>query len=116
MERAKGGFRRPLIGGRLLLAGTQPADWPLEPIDIVDGVPFLISEGYILAGHAESAADYLDYCVRECDWSPVRYAHKMPSELEGSLEKFLKDMRWRHPLNVHESEFLTEQIEQGRAD
>jgi uncharacterized protein (TIGR03067 family) len=40
--KAKGKFRRPALGAALLLGDTGDADWPLEPIELVDGVPCLI--------------------------------------------------------------------------
>ena len=59
-----GAFRRPLLGGPCFLAGGADAnDWPLEPITIVDGVPFRVVRGYTLAGRAESSASYLVYCL-----------------------------------------------------
>src|SRR5262245_10457955 len=44
--KANGAFRRPLIGAAHFLGGTDYKDWPLEPIELVDGVPFLITRGY----------------------------------------------------------------------
>src|SRR5690349_5463362 len=35
-------FRRPRLGAPSTPGGTQMTDWPLEPIEIVDGVPFLV--------------------------------------------------------------------------
>jgi hypothetical protein len=86
-------FRRPKIGGGNYLGGSSYTDWPLEPIALVDDVPFLIARGYVLAGSpAESAADYLDYCIYQCDWSPIRFSQKQPSELKAALKNLLGDV------------------------
>src|SRR5258707_376899 len=62
-KRGASEFRRPLIGGALFLGTTDYADWSLEPIELVDGIPFLITQGYILAGVPEAAGSYLRYCM-----------------------------------------------------
>jgi hypothetical protein len=36
----KGAFRRAAIGEWYFVADTESKDWPLEPITIVDGIPF----------------------------------------------------------------------------
>src|SRR5262245_47911083 len=46
-------FRRPAMGGATFFGGTSYADWPLEPIELVDGVPFLISGSYRIGGGLE---------------------------------------------------------------
>src|SRR5438128_2274316 len=38
-KRKGGVFPRPFLGGTRFMGGTDYADWPLEPIELVDGVP-----------------------------------------------------------------------------
>jgi hypothetical protein len=71
--KANGEFRRPKIGQAFFLGCTDYADWPFEPIEIVDGVPFLITTGYLIEGVAEEAEEYLRYCLGNCDWSTTRF-------------------------------------------
>src|SRR5262245_19501059 len=72
VKKADGKFRRPLIGGAAFVGGTDYEDWPLEPIEIVDGVPFIITRGYMLGGSPESAESYVLYCMEHCDWNEFR--------------------------------------------
>lgn len=66
-------FRAPWIGQPAACPRSDGAGWPLEPIAIVDGVPFLITIGYELGGFPEPGGAYLEYCVAECTWNPERF-------------------------------------------
>lgn len=57
-------FRRPRIGGAAFLGGTDYPDWPLEPIDIYESVPILITSGYMLGGFPEASSRYLVSALR----------------------------------------------------
>jgi hypothetical protein len=109
-SRAGSTFRRPGIGGAQFLGCTGYADWPLEPIEIVHNVPFLMVRGYILAGEAEPASRYLDYCLANCDWTATRYTPKTPQQLEEALHELLTSKKWKHPLKKDETAFLSSQI------
>lgn len=69
-------FRRPFLGAPIFIAASDTGNWPLEPIAIVDGVPFDVTTGYVLAGRPESARSYVEYCATNCDWSQYRYSAK----------------------------------------
>ncbi len=103
-------FRRPMIGGASFLGGTDYKDWPLEPIELVDGIPFLITRGYILGGVPESPTQYLKYCLKTCDWNPHSFASKSKAEKQAALEKLLSSEKWKRKLNEDEREFLASQI------
>lgn len=107
-------FRRPMLGGPSLLGGTDYSDWPLEPIELVDGVPFLITRGYFLAGKAEPDEWYLNYCETNCDWSNFRFTLKTERQKQEALNKLLASPKWKKPLDVYERKFLTKQI--GESD
>lgn len=103
-------FRRPRIGGAVFLGGTDYSDWPLEPIELVDGVPFLITQGYTLYGLPESRKSYLQYCLKNCDWSTFHFAPKTNKEKSDALNKLIASRKWRTPLDSGEREFLSAQI------
>jgi hypothetical protein len=103
-------LRRPTIGGAIFLGGSDYADWPQEPIEIVDGVPFLIANGYILAGLAEDPEAYLRYCETQSDWSVVRYSAKTTQEKRDALNMLLTSRKWKTSLTDRERKFLTDQI------
>jgi hypothetical protein len=105
-----GEFRRPGIGAPVFLGGTTHDDWPLEPIELVDGVPFLITMGYSLAGLPESAERYLAYCMANCDWNSFQFQPKTHSEKAVALSRLLGSGKWKRPLHNYEEEFFTDQV------
>jgi hypothetical protein len=109
--RPDSGLRRPMIGAAVLLGGSDYADWPKEPLEIVDGVPFLVVNGYILAGLAETPEAYLRYCETQSDWSVVRYSVKTTQEKRDALNMLLTSRKWKTGLTDQERKFLTDQIE-----
>jgi hypothetical protein len=109
-KRPGGEFRRPLLGGAVFLGGTSYSDWPLEPIEVVDGVPFLIVKGYILLGHAESSERYLDYCIADCVWNRVPFESKTPAETAKALAKLIHAAKWKRPLRDGERTYMADQV------
>jgi hypothetical protein len=110
VRKAKGGFRRPLIGAAHFLGDTDYVDWPLEPIELVDGVPFLITEGYSLKGRAERAESYLKYCIENCTWNSSRFQPKTEQQKRKALDKLLASPKWKAPLDDGEKAFLSSQV------
>jgi hypothetical protein len=101
-------FRRPLIGAAHFLGGTDYENWPLEPIELVDDVPFLITRGYSLGGRAEPAESYVKYCIQNCDWNNAEF--KLKAEKEKALDKLLASPKWKAQLDDAEKMFLSSQI------
>lgn len=110
-KRATSEFRRPMIGAASFFGSTDYADWPLEPIELVDGVPFLITRGYLLKGEAEPAESYLRHCMTNCDWSTVPFREPTAKQIRDALDKLLASGKWKRPLDTYEREFLSAQIE-----
>lgn len=103
-------FRRPYIGGPTLFGRTTMADWPLEPIELVDGIPFLIVEGYTLGGVPEASERYVRYCREGCRWADTQFRPRTPDEKQRALSRLLADKRWKRPLDSGERAFLEDQI------
>lgn len=110
VRRGASEFRRPMIGGASFFGGTDYADWPLEPIDFVDGIPFLITRGYRLGGFPEPAASYLQYCMTACDWTARNWKEPTEEELRGALAKLLASVKWKRPLEAADRDFFSGQI------
>src|SRR6266850_2022649 len=91
-------FRRPQIGGARFIAGTDYPDWPLEPIELVEGYPFLITQGYTVAGVPERADTYVNYCVTNCDWSTFRFHEPTPQQKRDALASIVASSKWKRPL------------------
>jgi hypothetical protein len=105
----KGGtFRRPMLGQPDFIGDS--VDWPLEPIALVDGIPFLITTGYSLRGVPELGSQYLAYCIQECEWSNVKFGPKTDAEKTAALNKLLRSERFKEKLSPSERQFLAGQI------
>jgi hypothetical protein len=105
-----GGFRRARLGAFDFLGDTDYGDWPREPIEMVDGVPFFIATRFQLSGQAEPADVYLNYCMTNCAWSSQRFAPKTSKEAAAALGKLVSSTKWKRPLNTWERQFLTDQL------
>ena len=110
VRRGASEFRRPAIGGASFFGGTDYADWPLEPIDLVDGIPFLITRGYRLGGVPEPAGAYLQYCMTACDWTVSAWKEPTEGEFHGALARLLASVKWKLPLEAADREFFSSQI------
>jgi hypothetical protein len=99
-----------MLGRAMLIGGTGHDDWPLEPVEVVEGVPFMSVRGYFLSGKAESSEQYLSYCLANCDWTGFRYATKTAAEQTNALDKLIRSNKWKRPLKDYERDFLTNQV------
>ena len=95
----------------MFIGGTGYSDWPLEPIELVDGVPFLITRGYVLAGRPEADDQYLSYCETHTDWNDLQYAVRTKQQRQAALAKLVTSPKWKTPLSDEEHQFLARQIE-----
>ena len=110
-------FRRPMIGAAFFVGLTDYtgetgyADWPLEPITLIDGIPFLVVQGYGIGGLPENPADYVRYCLTQCDWNTEHFRLRSPAEKRKALEKLLASHKWTRPLYMEERKFLASQTQ-----
>ena len=86
-------------------------DWPRMPIDLVDGVPFLVVDGYLISGQEERSDQYLDYCIRNCEWTDEVFEPKTAEEKRKALAKLVASPRWKQPLSDEAKKVLASQIE-----
>ncbi len=100
-----GKFRSPAIGEPVVIGGRD--NFPLEPIEMVNGIPFLVVSGYKLVEVPEPADTYLNYCLSECDWGTFKYTPKAVPEKTMALEK----LNWKTPLSSIEMGFVASQLE-----
>jgi hypothetical protein len=109
-------FRAPAIGVPAFIRGTED-DWPLWPIEPVEGVPFTVVWGYTIGGLPESDESYLNYCEANCDWTDVKYSLKTIQQKQDALAKLMSSDKWKQtvvaqmpegPINFNE--FLFRQI------
>ncbi|MBN2363840.1 hypothetical protein JXL83_06890 [candidate division WOR-3 bacterium] len=103
-------LRRPLIGGAIFFGNTDYEDWPSEPIEIINGVPFLITMGYCLGGSPETSLQYLEYCAENGEWNEYSYSLKTEEEMSEALNILLSSPKWNEPLSESEVLFFENQI------
>jgi hypothetical protein len=84
-------FRAPGIGTPTCLGSTDAVFWPLQPIALIEGIPFRIAENYptFRSGIDEAPWDYVDYCIKNCDWNPYRFTLKSEQEKKHALGTLL---------------------------
>lgn len=104
-------FRRPALGAPVSVGQTKFKDWPLEPIEQIDGVPFLVVRGYSIGGYPEPAREYLDYCLKHCDWNAEAFKPKTVEEKRKALAKLVASPRWEEPPSEEAKKVLSSQIE-----
>ena len=115
-------FDGPFLGDPTFLGSSKsiafsPMDpifkkWPLEPIELVDGIPFLVVAGYIYQGHCDprGAEQYVLYWSTNCDWSGTRFTAKTKEQKEAALRKLIASPKWEEPLRAWEQDFLKKQL------
>lgn len=103
-------FRRPALGAPYFFDSSEESDWPLEPIEVIDGVPFSVVKGYLIGGKPESAESYLNYCILNCDWNNERFTPKNIEEKKKALDKLLISKKWKKILTDDEKVILSCQI------
>jgi hypothetical protein len=106
-------FRSARLGSGRKIGSTTLADWPLEPITIVDGVPFKVTVGFAksVSRPLERASDYVDYCIEECDWNTYKFTPKSIKEKRDALDKLLSTPKLKGKVSDRDQEFLEKQIE-----
>jgi hypothetical protein len=109
-QRPSAEFRPPGIGEPVFLGGSDWTNWPNQPIEIVNGVPFLVTWSYKIFGQIEPPADYLAYCMTNCNWNKLVFVLKNKEELHLALNTLTNSPKWKRPLTPHELEILQSQI------
>lgn len=103
-------LRRPMIGAAGFAGNTDYEDWPLEPIEIINDIPFLITSGYSLGGRPESSIMYLEYCIKNGEWTKNNYSVKNIKELKYGLKLLFTSKKWNTELTSYNIAFFEKQI------
>ena len=54
--------------------------------------------------------NYLDYCIKECDWGAAEFKPRSMVEKKKALAKLLASPKWKKQLIADEKAFLSAQI------
>jgi hypothetical protein len=105
-----GDFRAPLIGGFTFVGDSTDSDWPLRPIALVDGIPFVVARRFFLSGTPEPPEAYLRYCLSECTWSSTKFSPRNKHQKNTALAKLIASKNWQTPLDQWERDYLKAQL------
>lgn len=103
-------FPRPLLGAPVFVGAdaAQPlAAFPLEPIELRDGVPILVVRGYSLGGLPDTPAGDLQRCLDHARWRTTPLTPRTPAQIRAAFDGFLRD----HPVQEHDRAFLLSQAD-----
>ena len=111
-QRGTNVFQVPFRGGCVYYIGGA-GDWPLDPIALVDGVPFFLtgSCGYSGSRSAETVESYLNYCMTNCNWNAYTFHEVTAGQKRDALAKLLSSDKAKQPLKDLTKEFFQSQIE-----
>jgi hypothetical protein len=89
-------LRPPMFGGLMLpYQSMPPMDWPLYPVVMEEDVYLVLCEGYMLAGRAELAADYLNYCKQHGRFRRERIAVPTKRQVHDAANALQQSRRWQ---------------------
>jgi hypothetical protein len=103
-------FRSPMLGKPELVGKSDLSKWSFLPIELIDGIPFLIVKAYALKGRAENAEDYLKYCLSNCIWNRKKYELPNKTTIRKALEKLINSKKWHKKLNTVDIDWFKTQI------
>jgi hypothetical protein len=104
-------LRPPRLGEPCFLGDTTEECWPLQPIHLYQGVPFLVVKGWSVAGLPELATSYLAYSVLSGIWNEHPFMLIEQQDVVALTQEFIQHGPWRRPLDASEQSFLLSQAE-----
>jgi hypothetical protein len=72
-----------------------PDAWPYLPFAITNGVPLSMTRGYALAGFAERARNYLDYCASNGVVRVALFPAVSAATASNVLDQVLSSPAWK---------------------
>ena len=89
-------IRQPYYGGLLLPYLTMPlTEWPQYPVAESEGVYFVLADGYMLAGVAEEASDYIDYCSNNGTFRKTKVNVPSKADAISAFNSINDSIRWK---------------------
>jgi hypothetical protein len=71
-----------------------PKSWPLYPVALTGKTHFILSTGYLLAGHPEHAKEYLAYCRQKGAFRKEKVTVPTRDRAIADFEQILKSKPW----------------------
>ncbi|MFC7336440.1 hypothetical protein ACFQY0_04560 [Haloferula chungangensis] len=102
-------FEAPLLGRPVYMGQKSLERWYLSPIEIYDGIPILVTDGYCMEGIKGTSRMYLNYCIKNCEWSEQRYSPVSLDQLKVVIGRWLDETKWLKPLTDRQRTFFVNQ-------
>jgi hypothetical protein len=106
------------INNQYGLGATRSGDWANWPIQIIDGVPFLVAaehnasfaDMWLASAPSPLAPVYLQYCLSQGTWTSEHFTVADLTTRQRALNALVKSPIWKRALNDDEIKYLTYQI------
>lgn len=111
-------LRDPGVGMTTLVIGMIPINRLdqskdfLDPVFLVNNIPFYISISTIFSGIPEPVSDYVHYCDTNGDWGKRKFKIATKHEMQVALKKFLNDNQGIS-FSSSDLKFLRDQMKPG---
>ncbi len=95
-EKGKLPLRPMRLGGsEVPINKVHPTDWPLFPLALMDDIPFLLTQGYVLAGITEDPVDYVDYCFKNAQIRTTNFRAKEADGVKTAALRLTEEARFK---------------------
>jgi hypothetical protein len=101
----------PHLGGMKFLDGRYGGDWPLAPLELQNGVPFLVVSGYMVGGPLCNSVKDVKCCIENRNWSDTRFDLITKEDQQKALADLLASKKWKKQLSKRARDFLSAQIQ-----
>ena len=79
------------VGGHA--AGKTDKEFPDKPLEIFDGVPFLVATDAGGTGYPENPADYMEYMLQNGKWRSTKFILRTNKEIEIVAQKYFEELK-----------------------
>ncbi|MDC0936008.1 hypothetical protein OAS39_06955 [Pirellulales bacterium] len=96
-------LRGPIFGRAAIPVETMPRErWPRLPVAESNGVYFVVSRGYRLAGHPERTSHYIEYCIEHGNFRKMKLRVPKREEALVAFDALIQHQRWKSIKWKHE--------------
>ena len=90
-------IRQPLLGGLngIDFDSSKLPTWPLYPVAKSGETFFVLSQGYMLGGHAEPIPNYIEHCRQNGKFRRWKIAVPKRQQAIQDIQMFRNSKRWR---------------------
>lgn len=82
-----------LCGVGVHAAGKTDKQFPDKPLEIFDGVPFLVATDASGSGQFENPADFMEYMLGNGKWRSIKFTRRTNGEIESVAQKYFEELK-----------------------